>query len=237
MPGTNLCSASCLPLATALAARCRVVLVDIPGQPGLSTGRRIPAPQRNSWYGRWLADVLDQVAKPGVVVVGHSLGAAITLATASPLVSRQVLLSPGGLVRARITPGILAASSSWLLRRRAADSARLLATMLAPDQVPRPELVEWMTLVARHVRSSLDPARAVVADQRVQRAVVVGDQRPLLPQPPAGPRRPARPRPATRRRPLGGTPAHRRTSGPPGWAHHGGGRPQVIEAWSVSGWW
>ncbi|MER7080907.1 Pimeloyl-ACP methyl ester carboxylesterase [Saccharopolyspora kobensis] len=184
VPGTNFCAASCLPLATALAARCRVVLADLPGQPGLSSGRRIPAPQRHSWYGRWLAEVLDQVTGSPVVLVGHSLGAAIALATASPLVSRQVLLSPGGLIRARITPGIAAASASWLLRRRPVDSARLLTTMLAPGDLPRPELVEWMTLIARHARSSLDPAPAVVADRAVERVVAVGDHDRYFPSGP-----------------------------------------------------
>ncbi|MDA3643375.1 alpha/beta hydrolase [Saccharopolyspora indica] len=194
VPGTNFCAAACLPLATALAERCRVVVVDLPGQPGLSDGRRIPAPQRHSWYGRWLAEVIDQVSESPVVLVGHSLGAAIALATASPLVSRQVLLSPGGLVRARITPGILAASSTWLLRRRPADSARLLATMLAPGDLPRPELVEWMTLIARHARSSLDPAPALVADRAVDRIVAVGDHDRYFP---------SRPLAAATRRTLG----------------------------------
>ncbi|MDA3628279.1 alpha/beta hydrolase [Saccharopolyspora sp. WRP15-2] len=184
VPGTNFSAASCLPLATALAERCRVVLVDVPGQPGLSSGRRIPAPQRQSWYGRWLAEVIDEITEFPVVLAGHSLGAAIAMATGSPLVSRQVLLSPGGLVRARITPGILAASMSWLLRRRPTDSAQLLGTMLAPGHRPRPELVEWMTLVARHVRSSLDPAGAVVADQQVDRVVVVGDHDRYFPSKP-----------------------------------------------------
>lgn len=184
VPGTNFCAAACLPLATALAARCRVILADLPGQPGLSSGRRISAPQRPSWYGRWLAEVIDQVTESPVVLVGHSLGAAIVLATESPLVSRQVLLSPGGLVRARIAPGIIAASSSWLLRRRPVDSARLLTTMLAPGDRPRPELVEWMTLIARHARSSLDPAPAVVADRAVDRTVAVGEHDRYFPSRP-----------------------------------------------------
>ncbi len=38
LPGTNFNAATSLSLASALAARVRVVLADLPGQPGLSTG-------------------------------------------------------------------------------------------------------------------------------------------------------------------------------------------------------
>ncbi|MEV0049122.1 alpha/beta hydrolase [Saccharopolyspora shandongensis] len=174
VPGTNFNAAGCLPLATALAAQARVVLPDVPGQPGLSSPMRVPAGERLAWYGRWLTDVIAQTAEGPAVLVGHSLGAAIALSSSSPLVVRQVLVSPGGLVRARTGPGILVPATSWLLRRSPAASARLLETMHAPENRPRRELVDWMTLIARHVRSSLDPGRAVVADRRVDRVVVSG---------------------------------------------------------------
>ncbi|MEV0704241.1 alpha/beta hydrolase [Saccharopolyspora sp. NPDC050389] len=175
VPGTNFNAASCLPLATALAARSRMVLPDVPGQPGLSSAERAPAGRRLAWYGRWLTDLITQTAEGPAVLVGHSLGAAIALSSDLPLVVRQVLASPGGLVRARTGPGILVPATSWLLRRSPAASARLLETMHAPENRPRRELVDWMTLIARHVRSSLDPGRAVVADRRVDRVVVSGE--------------------------------------------------------------
>jgi pimeloyl-ACP methyl ester carboxylesterase len=46
---------------------------------------------------------------------------------------------------------------------------------------PRPESVEWMTLVARHVRSSTDPGAAVIARRDVARTVVVGGEDVFLP--------------------------------------------------------
>lgn len=49
---------------------------------------------------------------------------------------------------------MLVASAAWFLRPAPTHSARLLRAMLAPGHPPREELVNWMTLVARHVRSS-----------------------------------------------------------------------------------
>ncbi|TKG72942.1 alpha/beta fold hydrolase [Prauserella endophytica] len=181
VPGTNFGAAAYLPLATALAAHCRVVVADLPGQPGLSSGERIPRAGRLDWYGRWLTALIEKTARGPVTVLGHSLGAAIALAADSPLVRNQVLVSPGGLTRLRITPAILAASTNWVLRRTPTASARLLRLMHGPAHAPRPELVEWMTLVARHVRSTADPGEAAVAGREVPRAVVVGESDVFLP--------------------------------------------------------
>ncbi len=181
VPGTNFCAASCLPLLSVLAARCRVVAVDLPGQPGLSAADRVPTKGRLAWYGRWLEDAVGQITTAPVTVLGHSLGAAITLACASPLVSEQVLVSPGGLMRLHITPRVALASVSWLLARSPAASALLLRAMHGRARRPRPELVEWMTLVARHVRTSTDPGAAVIARHDVRRTVVVGDEDAFLP--------------------------------------------------------
>ncbi|WP_205215209.1 alpha/beta fold hydrolase [Amycolatopsis albispora] len=183
LPGTNFSAGAYLPLAAELASRCRVVVADLPGQPGLSSGDRMPAAGRLAWYGRWLTDVVAQFAAGPVTVVGHSLGAAITLAADSGHVRHQVLVSPGGLVRLRITPAVLLASVAWLVRRSPGSSARLLRLMHSHHHhVPRPELVEWMTLVARHVRSSTDPGHATIARHDVARTVAVGDADVFLPR-------------------------------------------------------
>lgn len=181
VPGTDFSAAACLPLITALAARCRVVVADLPGQPGLSSAERVPAAGRLDWYGRWLGDVIERTAPGAVTVLGHSLGAAVALACPSARVQRQVLVSPGGLVRLRITPGVLAASLAWVVRRDPASSAALLRVMHGPGRVARPELVEWMTLIARHVRSSADPGRVPIALREVARSVVVGEADVFLP--------------------------------------------------------
>ncbi|MFC9394578.1 alpha/beta fold hydrolase [Streptomyces sp. NPDC057027] len=182
VPGTNFNAAASLPLATALvAAGCRVLLVDVPGQPGLSSGERALSGGRLSWYGAWLGEVIEKVSPEPVAVMGHSFGAAIALSTDSPRISRLVLVSPGGLTRLRLTPAVLAASAAWFLRPRPTHSARLLRTMLAPGGQPREELVDWMTLVARHSRSSGAPGAAVVPTRPVPRLVVTGEHDVFLP--------------------------------------------------------
>ncbi|MFC7340906.1 alpha/beta fold hydrolase [Saccharopolyspora griseoalba] len=175
VPGTNFNAAACLPFASALAARFQLVVADVPGQPGLSDAARPPAGQLRSWYQRWLTDVLDHVGGGPVVLIGHSLGAAIVMRCDARRVSRQVLLAPGGLVRARLGPGILLPAVSWMLRRGPEASARLLATMYAPGNRPPTELVDWMTLVARHVRTSLDPGAAPPQAAALDRVVVAGE--------------------------------------------------------------
>ncbi|WP_433556546.1 alpha/beta fold hydrolase [Pseudonocardia xinjiangensis] len=190
VPGTNFNAATYLPLATALAERFRVYLPDVPGQPGLSDGNRPPARGRLSWYGRWLTEVLGQLEDSSITVVGHSLGAAIALASDSTRADRQVLVSPGGLTRLAITPRVLTTSIVWSVRRRPIDSARLLQTMHGPTHSPRPELTEWMTLVARNVRSSADPGRVTVTRRDVDRIAVTGEHDVFLP--------PVRLAPATR---------------------------------------
>lgn len=47
--------------------------------------------------------------------------------------------------------------------------------MHGPGFVPRPTLVEWMTLVARHVRSSTDPGPALAAGGVVERVAISGE--------------------------------------------------------------
>ncbi|MFE2283194.1 alpha/beta fold hydrolase [Streptomyces sp. NPDC059443] len=181
--GTNFNASASLPLATALVeAGHRLVLPDVPGQPGLSCEERGLSGGRLSWYGAWLSEVLDVVATTGpVVVIGHSFGAAIALSSPSPLIERLVLVSPGGLGRLRLAPGLLAASAAWFIRPTPARSARLLRAMLAPGHQPRPDLVEWMTLVARHSRSSGAPGTAELPPRTVPRLVATGTHDTFLP--------------------------------------------------------
>ncbi|MFC9292603.1 alpha/beta fold hydrolase [Streptomyces sp. NPDC057011] len=182
VPGTNFNAAVSLPLATALvSAGHRLVVPDVPGQPGLSSGERGISGGRLSWYGTWLSEVLDAVAAGPAVVAGHSFGAAIALSSASPRIERLVLLSPGGLGRLRLSPGLLAASAAWFVRPTAARSARLLRAMHAPGRRPRAELVDWMTLVARHSRSSGAPGRAELPAREVPRLVATGAYDTFLP--------------------------------------------------------
>ncbi|WP_030727251.1 alpha/beta fold hydrolase [Streptomyces sp. NRRL S-237] len=180
--GTNFNASASLPLATALVeAGHRLVLPDVPGQPGLSDEARGLSGGRLSWYGAWLSEVLDAVVTEPAVVIGHSFGAAIALSSPSPLIDRLVLVSPGGLGRLRLAPGLLAASAAWFVRPTPARSARLLRAMVAPGHQPRPDLVEWMTLVARHSRSSGAPGTAELPLRNVPRLVATGAHDTFLP--------------------------------------------------------
>jgi pimeloyl-ACP methyl ester carboxylesterase len=185
LPGTNFNAASSLALVAALAARMRVVVADLPGQPGLSAGRR---PRDRLAYGAWIKEIAAALAADRLVLAGHSLGAAAAL-TADPAgVQGLLLLDPAGLIRLRVRPGTLAATLPWLVRPTPARTARLLAEMQARGRTPSPEHVEWMTLVARHARTSLAPSPlppAVLDRWRdTPRAVLCGDQDCFLPVPP-----------------------------------------------------
>lgn len=122
-----------------------------------------------------------------MTVLGHSFGAAITVSCASPCVERQVLVSPGGLMRLRVSGGVMAASTAWYLRPTPKRSARLLRAMHAPGRQPRPELVEWMTLIARHARSSGSPGIAKLPVTAALRRVVAGRHDTFLPPQRLGP--------------------------------------------------
>ncbi|MGW7414569.1 alpha/beta fold hydrolase [Streptomyces sp. NPDC054863] len=188
VPGTNFNAAASLPLATALvAAGYRVVLVDVPGQPGLSSDERPLSGGQLSWYGVWLSEVIEKISSDPVAVMGHSFGAAIALSSASPRIDRLVLVSPGGLTTLRLTPAVLAASAVWFLRPAPTHSARLLRAMLAPGHHPREELVNWMTLVARHSRSSGAPGAATLPVRPIPRLIVTGQHDVFLPPRRLGP--------------------------------------------------
>lgn len=182
VPGTNFNAATSLPIATALVeAGYRVVLPDVPGQPGLSSAQRGLSGDRLSSYGAWLSEVTEQAPLGSAIVMGHSFGAAIAMSSASSRIERLVLVSPGGLMRLRLTPRLLAAWLPWSVRPAPTHSARLLQVMHAPGRQPRAELVEWMTLVARHVRSSRDPGAADLPAQAAPRLVVSGEKDVFLP--------------------------------------------------------
>ncbi|MFG3165101.1 alpha/beta fold hydrolase [Streptomyces sp. NPDC048232] len=150
------------------------------GERGLSGGRL-------SWYGEWLSEVMETISSEPVAVMGHSFGAAITMSSHSPRINRLVLVSPGGLTRLRLTPTVLAASAAWFLRPAPSRSARLLRAMLAPGHPPRDELVDWMTLVARHSRSSGAPNAATLATRSLTPLVVTGEHDVFLPPRRLGP--------------------------------------------------
>lgn len=187
LPGTNMNAALCLPVAEAIARERRVVVLDLPGQPGLSADRR-PRAKRSSWYGTWLTEVLSRAVPGPVVVVGHSLGGAVALACDAPQIVGRVLLSSAGIVRLRVPVPLLAATVPWLLRPTVARSTALVRHMAAPGRGQghvADGLGEWMDLVGRCCRTSLAPpplpSGLLELRSSVPTLVVMGQFDPFLP--------------------------------------------------------
>jgi len=190
VPGTNTNGAVYRHVAQALAARWPTVVLDVPGQPGLSAEVR-PRRGRSAWYGQWLTEALEQTVPGQAVVVGHSLGGAIVLASASPRIAGRVLLSSAGLVRLLVPPAVVAATVPWLTRPTVPRAARVLRRMVAPGARVPDELAQWMALVARCCRSSLAPPplpAALLAERRsVPCLVATGRHDVFLPPRRVGP--------------------------------------------------
>ncbi|PSK72075.1 alpha/beta hydrolase [Streptomyces sp. CS149] len=192
LPGTNMNAALCLPLVEMLARDRRVVILDLPGQPGLSAGRRPHVRRRMAWYGNWLTEALTRAVPGPAVVVGHSLGGAVALASDAPRIVGRVVLAGAGITRLRVPVPLLAATVPWLLLPSVARSATLLRRMAAPGRGELPDhLNAWMHLVARHCRTSLapPPLPSSLLEQRrtVPTLVVVGRFDPFLPPRVLGP--------------------------------------------------
>jgi pimeloyl-ACP methyl ester carboxylesterase len=183
LPGTNHCAATSRAVVEALAGESLVAAIDLPGQPGLSEGGRPPRP-RLATYGAWATDVVAALSQGRrTVLVGHSLGAAVALASAAA-VSGLVLVDPAGLSSLRVDARTLAATMPWLLRPTPSRSAALVRVMMAPGAQGDPAQAEWMTLVARHCRSTLAPpplSAAVVDRWRGRVAVLSGEFDTFLP--------------------------------------------------------
>jgi pimeloyl-ACP methyl ester carboxylesterase len=184
LPGTNFATATWTSLVRALGTAGRVTAVDLPGQPGLSSDER---PERDA-YAPWLRALIGERELVRPVVVGHSLGGLVGLlaASGSADVGGLVLVDTAGLIRLRVTPGLLVDSTRWLRRKDEVSSARLLQRMSGPASSPADDLTAWprREVVGRHVRSSLAPRplpAATLAAIRCPVHVVTGTDDTFLP--------------------------------------------------------
>ena len=156
VPGTGFNAAVVLPWLQKLSTRWPTMVVDLPGQPGLSDPRR-PRRSRLAWYGRVLDEILATIDATDVVLVGNSLGAAVALAAESPRITARALVSPAGFIRLTVDPRLALASAVWLLRPTAEHTRRMLRLFVAPGAEPPETEVEWMTLMAACCRTTLAP--------------------------------------------------------------------------------
>lgn len=157
LPGTNFNASTSLDLMARLAEQHRVVAADLPGQPGLSAGTLAGEHSRTA-HRLWVNEVISSLQADVLVLVGHSLGAAVALTADPKRVAGIALLDPAGLMRLRVGPVVLASTLAWLVRPSPVSSARMLRRMSAPGHPPRDDLAEWMTLVARHTWPRVAPA-------------------------------------------------------------------------------
>jgi pimeloyl-ACP methyl ester carboxylesterase len=173
VPGTGFNAATALPWLRALSARWPTMVVDLPGQPGLSDPHR-PRRGRLAWYGRVLNEVLTDLDQ--VVLVGNSLGAAVVLAADSPRIAARVLVSPAGVIRLTVDPALTLASARWLLRPTADNTRRMLRLFVGPGERPPESEVDWMALMAASCRTTLapPPLPAALLARRADRPCVVG---------------------------------------------------------------
>ena len=191
LPGTNFSTATSLKVLTLLGREHRAIGVDLPGQPELSAAER---PRDGDAYGVWLRELVRALGLQRPVVVGHSLSGSAALLAArggDALIGGLVLVAPAGLIRLRVRPAVLATTIQWLLRRDEPSSATLLRRMAGPDGDLPAELVTWMSLVGRHVRTSLAPRplpTASLAEVRCPVRLVTGRHDPFFP-PVASPKR------------------------------------------------
>ena len=152
LPGTNFNAAVHASLAAQAGRSCTFHVVDLPGQPGLSSSDDLGR-DRMARYGPWVIEVVQQVADEPMIVAGHSLGAAVALSAApSPSIAALALFGPAGLAKVRITPTLLTTSIPWMVRPSAANATRLLRYMQHPSSPVDDQLVEWLALVSRHTK-------------------------------------------------------------------------------------
>lgn len=158
LSGTNFNSALSASPASDMSAERDVILVDLPGQPGLSCGKR-PRGHRAQAYGAWFDEVLPRLVEGPAIVLGHSLGAAVALAgKPNPLVKGMVLVGGAGLTPPANSPELMRVTLPWMIGPREDKSTRLLNFMSGPDfRHPNHPFAYWMTMVSRYCRTSLAP--------------------------------------------------------------------------------
>jgi pimeloyl-ACP methyl ester carboxylesterase len=182
LPGTNFAAAALLPLAAAIARTRQVLIVDLPGQPGLSYPKRAPYVGA---YGGWLDEVLGHL-DPHPTVVGHSLGAAIALLASPERTGDLVLVNPAGFAKVRLTPKLLGATVPWLLRPSAHTARDLAQHMAAPTTTVHDDTVRWLELVGRNCRATTAPSPVgadVLARWRGRDVrLLLGDADPFFPR-------------------------------------------------------
>ena len=139
--------------ATQYSQHFRVYAVDLLGEAGKSAANRLP--WDGPGYAEWLGDVLDGLKIEQVNLLGLSQGGwtALRFATLHPeLVSKLVLLTPGGVVNARTSFLLKAIFYSMF---GAWGGEKINQIVLGKDPM-HPDAVRFMNLIMRHFKSRIE---------------------------------------------------------------------------------
>lgn len=150
LPGAGLNAATTTELIGSLQKHHRVLVADIPGEPGMSSPRR-PHRQADEVYSRWLDELIPRLSAEPVIVMGHALGAAIVLAaTPSESITGVILVNPAGLAVTDPSARWRWLRAKWILRPSEETSTQLISYSTAPDYVPSSSLIRWYSMVSEY---------------------------------------------------------------------------------------
>lgn len=172
-------AATVLPPLLTLASEYRVVVIDIPGEPGLSNDIR-PHADLVTNYGDWIDDVISSITTSPVRLLGDGMGATIALCARSPQIAELVAVSPEGINNRPDDLRTTYRYFRWKFvpSRRNTDKLLRLAygTARPPHHV---SLVQWFSMLGHAVRPSHRPAPLPNAELAAWRdrphRVVVGE--------------------------------------------------------------
>lgn len=166
LPGASLNAATITELVGSLQEHHRVLVADLPGEPGLSSPRR-PRRDAGEVYGRWLGELIPRLSDEPVIVMGHALGAGIALAaTPSESVAGMILVNPAGLTVIRRSARWRWLRAKWIARPSKETSTQLISYTTAPDSVPSSSLIRWYTMVSEHCFPGRPPRPVARANVR-----------------------------------------------------------------------
>lgn len=150
VPDAGWCAATVTAAADALSSLGTVWVVDVPGQPGLSSPLR---PRRGAiaWTTAWLDALVEASGAQDLLLVGHAAGALAVLGSRAEAIGARVLVGPGGLVPVRVGPRMTRDSARWLMRATPATSQALARHLVG--QEPDEDVVDWLTVAGRSCRS------------------------------------------------------------------------------------
>ena len=136
-----------------LSANFQVYAIDIPGEPGLSEDKRLPA--TGNTISNWLKDIIGKLDLDKVNILGYSMGGwfALKLAGVYPeVIKKMLLISPAGIVNPRFKFLLTAIMN---INGGAKGIEKLNRYVLGDCQVAA-ETMAYMNLIGSHFNPRMD---------------------------------------------------------------------------------